>query len=294
MAHTFGWPDVLPRAIHKSLRKIAPLDPWFEIYEISDGVLAIVEPFHFEETISFLVQGSEKAVLIDTGMGVGDIRAEAQRLTSLPIAVINTHWHYDHIGGNYQFRDVWAYDNDFEVGKMERGMTVAEASPQMSPNRVCRPLPAGFDPSNYEIRRCAVTRRLRHLEQVDLGQRSLIIHHTPGHSPGGICLFDTEDRILFTGDTYYPGTMYANLQRSDFRTFLSSIKYLAGLVKDVSFLATSHNESKVASSEIRDALKGFEQINAGTAPYTVARGTRMYKFDRFLLECPDTESPDRR
>jgi len=287
MQHTFGWPAVLPREIHKTLKKAAPLDPWFEVYEVSDGVLAIVEPFHFEETISFLVTGSERAVLIDTGMGVGDIRAEAERLTCLPITVINTHWHYDHIGGNYQFKDVWAYDNDFEVGKIERGMTVEEASPRMAPERICAPLPAGFDPRAYEIRRCTVTRRLKHLEQVDLGQRSLVIHHTPGHSPGGICLYDTRDRILFTGDTYYPGTMYANLERGDFEVFFSSMKYLASLVKDVSLLATAHNECKVPAAEILDALEGFEQISAGKARYTVSDWTRMYKFDRFLLEYPD-------
>lgn len=110
-----GWPEVLPRPIHRSLPRRITKDPWFEVYEIGSRVYSIVEPYHYEETISFVVEGDNFAVLIDTGMGVGDIRAEAENLTSRPLVVINTHWHYDHIGGNYQFKDVWAYDDDFEI-----------------------------------------------------------------------------------------------------------------------------------------------------------------------------------
>jgi glyoxylase-like metal-dependent hydrolase (beta-lactamase superfamily II) len=289
MAHISGWPEILPRPIHRELPALAALNPWFQIYQVSDGVYSIVEPFHYEETISYLITGQDRAVLIDTGMGVADIRAEVENLTRMPVVLINSHWHWDHIGGNYKFPEIWAFDDDFEVGKIERGMSVEECAAEglLRPESLCRPLPAGFNPATYELRRSRVTRRLDHLEEIDLGGRALVVHHTPGHSPGGICLFDTRDRILFTGDTYYPGTMYANLERSDFGVFCDTMDYLASLVPSVSFVSPSHNESRVPASELLDARAGFSQIAAGTAPHTVVSGgIRLYDFGRFRLERP--------
>ncbi len=62
-------------------------------------------------------------------------------------------------------------------------------------------LPDGFDPSGYAIQLAQVTRRLKHLEMLELGGRTLQVHHTPGHSPGSIRLWDSRDGLLFTGDT---------------------------------------------------------------------------------------------
>jgi len=292
MGHVFGWPDALPRPVYKTLRKLEPLDPWFEIYEVSEGVYAIYEPFHFEEVISFVIQGNERAILLDTGMGVGAIRAEAENVTALPLVVVNTHWHYDHIGGNDQFEGVWAFDDDFEVDKIERGMTVEELSDKMIPEMVCAPFPKSFDPSTYEVRRSRVTRRLKHLEEIDLGNRTLVVHHTPGHSPGSLCLYDKRDRILFSGDTYYPGTIYCNLERSDLDDFVASLRYLADMAPEISYIATAHNEAKVSSQEIVDARDGFLKIQSGEAEYTLRGDTRLYGFDRFLVEYPHAQGTD--
>jgi glyoxylase-like metal-dependent hydrolase (beta-lactamase superfamily II) len=292
MAHASGWPEILPRPIHRQLTHLTSLDPWFEIYQVSDGVYSIVEPYHYEETISYLITGRDRAVLIDTGMGVADIRAEVENLTKLPVTLVNSHWHWDHVGGNYQFKDIWAFDNDFEVGKIERGMTVEEcaAAGFLRPESLCRPLPAGFDPATYELRRCTVTRRLKHLEQIDLGGRALVIHHAPGHSPGGICIYDTKDRILFTGDVYYPGTLYANLERSDFSVFYPTMVYLTSMAPLLEWVSPSHNESKVPAAELVAAAAGFHKVMEGTAQYTITGGlggqVRLYDFGRFRLERP--------
>ncbi|MGE5601896.1 MAG: MBL fold metallo-hydrolase [Nitrososphaerales archaeon] len=287
MGHTFGWPDCLPRPVYASLAKLAPLDPWFEVYRVAPGVYAIYEPFHFEEIISYVIHGDERAILLDTGMGVGDIRAEAENITKLPLVAVNTHWHYDHIAGNYQFEEVWAYDNDFEVRKIEEGVSNAEMGYRMGPDWVCRPIPGGFGSDNYYVRPSRVTHRLRHLEEIDLGGRTLVVHHTPGHSPGGLCLYDRQERLLFSGDVYYPGTLYCNLERSNFPDYLASLEYLAAMLDRVSQVAPSHNEPLVPPSEIAAALDGFRKIADGTAAYTVRNGVRNYRFERFLVEFPD-------
>jgi glyoxylase-like metal-dependent hydrolase (beta-lactamase superfamily II) len=289
MGHTFGWPEILPRPVYATLKKTQALDPWFEIYELSEGIYALCEPFHFEEAISFLILGDEMAVLLDTGMGVADIRAEAESLTSLPLVAVNTHWHYDHIGGNYQFEAIWAFDNDFEVGKIERGLTRWEIQFKMSPELVCTSFPDGFDPALYQVRRSTVTRRLRHGEQIDLGNRRLTVYHTPGHSPGSQCLYDETSKTLFTGDLYYPGTLYGNLERSNLGDYLRSLQAMTHLTCAASRLATSHNEAIVPVQELRDARDGFLQIHDGSAPYTLRGETRLYRFDRFLVEYPHAQ-----
>lgn len=59
MEQVLNWPEILPRPVYRTLTKLKSLDPWFEIYEVSGGIYAICEPFHFEEAISFLILGFE-------------------------------------------------------------------------------------------------------------------------------------------------------------------------------------------------------------------------------------------
>jgi glyoxylase-like metal-dependent hydrolase (beta-lactamase superfamily II) len=99
-----GWPEGLPRPGNRGFSRVGSLSPWFEIYLIAEDTYAILEPNHFEEVVSYLILGRKRALLFDTGMGIGNIEAEVGRLTGLPIIVVNSHFHYDHIGGNHLFR----------------------------------------------------------------------------------------------------------------------------------------------------------------------------------------------
>src|SRR5258706_6075323 len=94
------WCRELPRAEFKKLERVLPDESWFEIYRIRPGVFAIYEPKQFEEVISYLILGDDRALLFDTGLGVGKISAVVIRLTTLPVTVINSHTHFDHVGGN--------------------------------------------------------------------------------------------------------------------------------------------------------------------------------------------------
>ncbi len=97
------WCRALPRPEYKSLERILPTEPWFEVYKIAPGVFAIYEPHQAEEVISYLIVGNKQALLFDTGMGIGDIRKITTKLTSRPVVVLNSHTHNDHVGGNWQF-----------------------------------------------------------------------------------------------------------------------------------------------------------------------------------------------
>jgi glyoxylase-like metal-dependent hydrolase (beta-lactamase superfamily II) len=279
------WSDALPRPGNQRLKQLDSVSPWFEVYQVNTGTFAFLEPRHDEEVISYLVLGTERAALIDTGMGIGNIQAEAERLTDLPVIVVNTHAHFDHVGDDHRFAEVWVFDDDSEVVRIERGYTRAECAKYMDPESY-RDLPAGFDPTAYEIRPSQVTRRLRHLQPVELGGRTLTIHHTPGHSPGSICLLDSRDALLFTGDTYYPAMLYAHLEGSNFEAYQESMKYLVTLLDQVSHLCPAHNEAYAPKETLAHVLNAFERITAGQAVFEVQEETRVYHFEGFGVRLP--------
>lgn len=279
------WPDVLPRAGIRRLERLESLSPWFQIYKVSDSIFAVLEPSHTEEAISYLILGSERALLLDTGMGIANLQAEVERLTDLPAVVVASHGHYDHIGDNHRFDEVWAFDSDMDVARIEQGKTRAACAQYLEPGLYLE-LPAGFDPAAYEIRPSRVTRRLQHLEVIDLGGRTLTVHHTPGHTQGSICLLDSRDNLLFTGDTFYPGMMFAHFEDSDFAAYQKSIHYLIGLLPRVNHLCPSHNEAFVDKTALVNVKAAFEQIVNAAAPFETEGSVRVYRFDGFGLMVP--------
>jgi glyoxylase-like metal-dependent hydrolase (beta-lactamase superfamily II) len=238
--------------------------------------------------VSYLFVGLERAVLFDTGMGIADIRAEVEQLTGLPVIVVNSHSHYDHVGDNHRFAEVWAFDDDGEVARIERGRTRADCARYLRPGSYLE-LPSGFDPTTYEIKPSPVTRRLHHQEAIELGGRILTVHHTPGHSPGSICLLESRDGLLFTGDAFYPGMLYAHFADSDFDAYLQSLAHLTGLLDRVSGVCPAHNEAHVSKAMLMRVRAGFEQIAAGEAEYEIEGTARVYGFEGFGVVLPHSE-----
>ena len=107
------WCRALPRRQYKSLERFPVSDAWFEVYKPVPGVFAIYEPHQAEETIGYLIVGQKRALLFDTGMGIGDIKKITAELTKLPIIVLNSHTHDDHVGGNWEFDTVYEMNTDF-------------------------------------------------------------------------------------------------------------------------------------------------------------------------------------
>lgn len=151
------WYDALPRPAYASLERVPVTEDWFEVYRIQPDLYAIYEPGHFQEVISYLITGSEKALLVDTGLGMGNIRKVVEELTSLPVLVMNTHTHFDHIGGNALFDTVYAPDHPEARRRLSAGATAAELAAEVTEGSNARPWPEGFDPAHYTIAPCAFT-----------------------------------------------------------------------------------------------------------------------------------------
>jgi hypothetical protein len=143
------WCRQLPRAAYKTLDRIDVTSDWFEVYRIRPGVFAIYEPRQYEEVICYLLLGQRRALLIDTGMGIGKVREITARLTALPVTVMNTHTHPDHIGGNAEFDQILGMDTAFSRKNAE-GMPNAAKS-VLAPGRICGQLPEGVTEATYAV-----------------------------------------------------------------------------------------------------------------------------------------------
>src|SRR6476619_2788181 len=107
------WCRKLPLPAYSELERVDVPDKWFEVYRIRPGILAIYEPRQQEEIISYLILGEKQALLFDTGMGISDMKKVVEGLTDLPVSVMNSHTHNDHVSGNWRFARIYGMDTAF-------------------------------------------------------------------------------------------------------------------------------------------------------------------------------------
>jgi glyoxylase-like metal-dependent hydrolase (beta-lactamase superfamily II) len=258
---------------------------WFEVKEIEEQVWAIQEPHHFEEMVSYLLAGDAQAVLIDTGMGIANIKNAVEDLTQLPVLVVNTHSHYDHVGDNHRFVKIAIHRA--EARKLERGIEPQNLADMVKPETFKGPPPQGFDPETYRIPPSRATLQLKDGDLISLGNRNLEVIHTPGHSPGSICLWDKERGLLFTGDTVYDGPIYAHLPTSDFGVYTDSLNRLCSLVPQARLVLSAHGPTPLDPMFILRIAQSFQKIAQGGVEYWFSDSpwgkTRVYELDETTI-----------
>lgn len=287
---------------------------WFEVQELDPGVHLISEPGHVN---SFLVQGSKSAILFDTGLGVANIRKVAEELSSRPLLVVNSHYHFDHTGGNRLFDDIAIHrigapllQQPAPPGLAEGYMAYTQRMLQawgpykeaddiyfhlLTAERMIRPLPGDFEPASYQIVPTVPTRLLEEGDVLDLGGRRLQVMHTPGHSPDCICLFDEENGLLFGGDTINTGPIYAQLEDSNVEDFARSTARLATMADAVQRVFVCHFlRVENHPALLREIAEGFQQLITGDVFFRDNIDCLNYPvkeacFDHFSIFVPDGE-----
>lgn len=256
-------------------------DSWFEIREFEDGVVGIGEPGHTEDVKSYLVRGRDRALLVDTGTGIGDLRTAVESLTESPVLLVNSHGHWDHIGGDWQFAPVWIHQA--EADRPPAGVPNARMRGRISPEHLLRPLPVGVDPETFAIPPAAVGRVLTGGEVIDLGDREFLVVHTPGHSPGGISLIEEKTGVAIVGDALYAGPLYGHLDGSDPGDYRETLRRLAELSLHLRAVYPGHNAYPLDSGFLVEAHRGMEEVWSGRTPDRVSDGVEEYRFRRHSL-----------
>jgi glyoxylase-like metal-dependent hydrolase (beta-lactamase superfamily II) len=273
------WCKNLPRPAYSKLERVSTADAWFEIYKIRPGIFAIYEPHQLEEVISYLVVGRDKALLFDTGMGISNIQAVVAGLTKLPVSVVNSHTHNDHVGDNWRFSDVYGMDTEFTRANARGSREDAQA--ELAPDEICGALPAGFDAKAYSTKPFHIMHWLHDGDKIDLGGRTLKVIGTPGHTPDSIALLDEKNGLLFTGDTFYAGPIYLYRPETDLDVYLASVKKLAAMAPHLQLLLPSHNVPVAGPENLQKVVTAMQRVRHGEVKPVAKDGKHEYVFDGF-------------
>jgi glyoxylase-like metal-dependent hydrolase (beta-lactamase superfamily II) len=271
------WCRELPRPAYSKLEQVNVPDKWFEVYRIRPGIFAIYEPHQQEEVISYLIVGTKEALLFDTGMGISNIKKVVEGLTRLPVSVINSHTHNDHVSDNWRFNRIYGMDTAF-TREHAKG-TVAAAQEEITPGSICGELPAGFDAKSYAVKPFHVTDWIHGGEKIDLGGRVLEIISTPGHTPDSIALWDAKNALLFTGDMYYPGPIFLFRPETDLDAYEASIARMIAL--HAKLLLPAHNLPVADPADLPRVLAAMKQARSGKIKPVKGEHWVEYKFQGF-------------
>jgi glyoxylase-like metal-dependent hydrolase (beta-lactamase superfamily II) len=266
---------------------------WFAVEEVEPGTWLVGEPGHVN---CFLVEGAERAVLVDTGLGLADVAAAARALTGKPVLVVNTHGHSDHRGGNWRFTDVAAhplaaapltqpvaggYLADYLL--VAREQLAAYDRAREADDRffhlftsATRPRPLPADAGQWTVPAGPAPRPLADGEHIYLGGgRELTVRHTPGHSPDSLCLLDERAGLLFAGDTLITGDFWAHTPDSEVEVLAATLRRLADeLAGQLTAIYPAHTlRYRAGPGFLRAAADAFEAIVDGPRSGTSSRSS---------------------
>lgn len=218
------------------------VEDWYVATPVDERITLIEEP-HVDLLLQaniWHIAGVRRDLFVDAGLGVASLKKALPRYFGNDPAVVVTHTHLDHVGSAHEFEECWAHESE-DLGR-PGAATLSGPSLAAALNITYTPIPdllitakpaVAYDPASFTTRPARVTRQLRHGDEIDLGDRVLTVLHMPGHTPGSICLYDRDSRILFTGDVLYDGELLDTLFESDISDYRESLRTMKELDVDV-------------------------------------------------------------
>lgn len=203
---------------------------WFEVVDLGDGIRLIREP-HMNPDVrcnNFFVEGRDRNMIVDTGLGWFSLTEALPWLLDDPVVCVSSHTHFDHIGSTHEFAERLVHPAEASI--------LADPRPEWTvldpffkafatDDIFFRP-PRGWDVRKYVIRPAPATGLIAEGDVIDLGDRAFRVIHTPGHSPGGIALFEEATGIMIAGDILYDGELITDLYHSNIDDYVATMKRL--------------------------------------------------------------------
>ena len=261
--------DAYAASLYEKPHKVYAVDPYVMVFKDEDvpDVFHIYYDAHSKGASAWmhLIVGQERALLIDTAFGIGNLRGLVETLTDKPVDVVNTHFHGDHSAGNGQFETVFIHKYDIPYLEMS----------EKAENRL---LPA---PGTYREEDIIPLRPAKHIAMEDgfvfrLGEgHEVEVIHMPGHAAGGCMLLDRKYNLLFSGDAvvftptliigrrpapYYPEYLTVT-------AFRDALKKALPRCQNVKRLYTGHSVQGISPVYLTDMIDCCEKIIAHPDQY---------------------------
>lgn len=203
---------------------------WYTVKKLSNDIRLISE-MHITEFYRcniWHVRGSQSDALIDSGMGVVSLRQQIPMLTEKKLDAIASHTHFDHIGCHHEFEHRCVHSAEAGLlARPTRQNTLAD--PYVNDDIFTALPPEPYLSESYAVRSAPATRILEDGDVIDLGNRQLEVIHTPGHSPGGIALWEAATATLFSGDIVYDGPLIEDTYHANAQDYYKSMVRLLEL-----------------------------------------------------------------
>jgi len=231
-------------------------DDYFSVFRIDPDTYAIGETRYHQANFNYLILGTSRAILFDSGPGLRDIVPVVRSLTSLPVTTVCSHLHYDHVG---------------HFGALDR--TAMIDLPELRARAVDGALVLE-DAEHLGYVEAMANPTLRIDEwwapdsQIDLGGRRLRVHHTPGHTSESMVLEDPERGQFFGGDTFYPGELFVFLPNSSLGDYERSTRAIVERMDEASTIYGGHRLydsglPTLGREDLLDLQRAFVQVHAG-------------------------------
>lgn len=218
----------------------------------------------------YLLIGTEKALLIDTAYGFTDVPAAIRQITDLPLIVVNTHGHMDHMHGNHLYPQVHISRDDREVflrhsdPEYLMGLMEEIARENKLPQFLLKlPMLRVKDTVHCEP---STSVPLPEQMYFELGRRKVSIPKTPGHTIGSITLLDEKNKWAFSGDTTcQAGVLLQFPESASVQTFRSSVVSLKELVQDgrITTFFPAHQQTPLGTDILDVYISNCDRILNG-------------------------------
>ena len=252
------------------------MDDWFTVEKIDSDTFVISEYKHWEETHCYLLLGEKFSVLIDTGLGVGNIKEVIESITSSPILVLTTHVHWDHIGGHKFFNNFAVHENEVKWISEKFPIPLQTVKKQIT-LKPCA-FPKDFNIDSYNIFNGTPNLILHDGDIINCGNRHIKVIYTPGHSPGHCCFYEEEKGYLYSGDLIYHGCLDIFYPSTDPSAFMKSVNLIKAL--DIKKILPAHHQLDISVDIIKKIADAFDLLQLHN---NLQQGNGVFDFGDFQI-----------
>jgi hydroxyacylglutathione hydrolase len=213
-------------------------DDYYAVADLGGNTFAIGEPRYGQCNFSYLIIGTERALLFDTGPGVRNIAPIVRALTSLPVEALPSHLHFDHVGNLARFPAVALPDLPALRAQVRDGRFWFGFYQDLG-------FVEGFNRPDFPVARWIAPG-----SQINLGDRTLTLQSVPGHTPDSVALLDNHANRLFAGDFIYPSEIYAFLPGADLTAYAASARRLVSLVNPETAIYGAHGCDRLPKVDV--------------------------------------------